>query len=82
LGENVHYPKELEEKGVTGKVFVEFTIDKTGKIKDIHVKKSSDQKALDNEVIRVIKKMPSWKPAQKDGKAVSMQMTIPIVFAL
>ena len=37
---------------------------------------------LDEEAIRVIETMPKWTPGKKDGKAVSVQYTIPIMFKL
>ncbi|MBC8643762.1 hypothetical protein H9W95_06100 [Flavobacterium lindanitolerans] len=32
------------------------------------------------EIIRVLKMSPKWKPAMKNGKAISVEMKIPIVF--
>jgi len=33
-----------------------------------------------NDVIEVIKKMPPWKPAHQNGKAVPILLTIPVTF--
>ena len=36
--------------------------------------------AFDNEVIRVLKKMPKWKPAVQNGQNVSVMFTQPVTF--
>ena len=80
--ENVNYPKNLEQKGITGKVFVEFTVTKNGDLQNVTLKKSSDRKEFDEEALRVINKMPNWIPAKKEGKEVSCKITLPIQFSL
>lgn len=36
----------------------------------------------DEEVIRVLKRMPKWIPAKLDGKAVNYRFSIPVTLAL
>ncbi|XOV66424.1 MAG: TonB family protein [Fluviicola sp.] len=79
---NLKYPKDLEKQGSEGKVFVKFTVDKTGLVKNVNVVKSSGFEAFDAEAVRVINNMQSWEPATKDGKKVAAEMTLPIVFKL
>lgn len=79
---NLRYPKELEKIGAEGKVFVKFTVDKTGIVKSASVARSSGHDALDAEALRVIQNMQSWTPATKDGKNVAAEMTLPIVFSI
>ena len=81
LSENIKYPKKAEKKGITGKVYVQFIIDKTGKVVDV-VAINGIEKSLDKEAIRVIKTMPKWKPAMKNGNPVKVKYTIPISFKL
>lgn len=38
--------------------------------------------AMEAEVVRIIKKMPNWKPATQNGKPVKVVMTLPINFVL
>ena len=82
LSTAVNYPKDAIANNQTGKVVIEFIVDKTGVIKSPKVIKSSDVASLDAEAIRVISEMPSWNPAEKDGKKVSVKYTIPIAFRL
>ncbi len=102
---NVTYPKSAIDNKIAAKTFVQFVIDKQGKIgnieivridildpsnnatvvKDykpetspqINVKAVADIKA---EVIRVVLQLDDFTPAQKDGKSVKSQMTIPFAF--
>ncbi len=76
---NLIWPIEYCEHGCYGSIFVKFTVSTTGHIKDIYVLKGINGcPAFDNEVIRVIKLMPQWKPACLDGKIVNCYFTIPI----
>jgi protein TonB len=36
----------------------------------------------DEEALRVVKKMPRWKPGTQSGKNIDVQFNIPIVFKL
>ena len=81
LSENIVYPKKALKKSITGRVLVQFIIDKTGKVVDVTVPRSID-KSLDKEAVRVIKAMPNWKPGMKGGQPVKVKYTIPINFKL
>jgi protein TonB len=73
---NLKYPALKE---VSGKVFVSFVVDKKGKVTDVRVKNEVDP-ALSKEAIRLVKSMPLWTPGKLDGKAVNVQMNLPIYF--
>ena len=75
LETNLVFPRI--EASFEGRVLVRFIVEKDGTISDITVQKSS-AKVLSDEAIRVIKLMPKWKPAQKDGKPVRTFFTLPI----
>ena len=79
LSENINYPKKALKKNIMGKVYVQFVIDKTGKVTDVVAVRGVD-KSLDKEAVRVIKAMPNWKPGIKDGAPVKVKYTIPINF--
>lgn len=48
------YPESAVRKRATGRVFVEFVISKEGKVINSRVMRSSGNKALDAEVLRVV----------------------------
>ena len=79
LRSNLKYPKKAIEEDIQGKVIVQFIVQKNGKIKDISVIKSVHP-LLDAEAVRVVKKMPKWKPAEINGKAVNSRFTLPFLF--
>jgi len=78
---NIKYRAEAEKAKITGKVYVSFLVDKTGKVKNAIIKKSASP-SLDSEAIRVISSMPDWKPGSQSGKPVDVQMLVPIEFKL
>lgn len=81
ISQNVKYPEIAKENGVTGKVFVQFVIDKDGKVTNVEVVRSVDP-YLDKEAVRVVKSMPDWKPGSQRGKPVKVSFNIPINFKL
>jgi len=82
LKENVHYPEDARKAKIEGKTICQFIVDKDGSITDVQVAKSSGNASLDDEALRVIRKMPRWKPGAQKGKPVRVKYTIPINFAL
>jgi periplasmic protein TonB len=61
------------------KNLVSFNVEPDGSLKKIKLLKFSDPETA-VEIIRVMKMSPKWKPAMKNGKPVSVEMKIPIVF--
>jgi len=74
---NVKYPDKARKAGIQGKVFVSFTIDKDGKVKNQKIQTSVDSE-LDAEALRVIGLMPAWTNIKK----ADVEMTLPINFKL
>lgn len=81
LSSHINYPAQAAEEGVQGRVIVQFTITKTGKIENVSVVRGRHP-ALDKEALRVVKSMPNWTPGRQDGRAVNVQHTLPITFRL
>lgn len=81
LSENLQYPKEAQEKGVQGTVFVTFVVEKDGSVSNVMVLRSIGA-GCDEEAVRVIKAMPKWTPAKHNGEIVRMQFNLPIKFVL
>ena len=81
LQQNVRYPELAQQNNVQGKVTVKFTVEKDGSITDPVIVKGVD-KELDKEAIRVVKKMPKWKPGKNNGQAVRSYFFLPVNFQL
>jgi protein TonB len=80
LGQNIKYPQMAIESGITGTVYVSFTVRKSGKITDIKTLRGIGG-GCDKEAIRVIKGM-CWEPGMQREKPVSVNFTLPIKFVL
>jgi len=81
IGQKVTYPKEAQEKGIQGRVYIKFVISSEGNVSNVEVARSVDP-LLDQEAIRVVKSIPQWKPGKINGEDVNVQFTVPINFAL
>jgi TonB family protein len=78
---NLKYPAEALKSKITGEVYVNFMVSKTGKVKNVVASKSASP-LLNAEAIRVISSMPDWKPGSQAGKLVDVQMQVPVEFKL
>ena len=81
LQANIRYPKEAQERGLQGRVVVQFVVNKDGSICDEHVVRSVDPQ-LDAEALRVVRSMPNWTPGKQRGQAVRVRFTLPVTFRL
>jgi protein TonB len=78
LQRNLVAPSELEP-GEKKTVFIRFVVAADGTVTGFEIIQSSG-KVFDNEVIRVLKKMPKWKPAIQNGQPVPRFFTQPVTF--
>jgi TonB family protein len=81
LADSIQYPFVAKRLKTQGKVFVQFLVDKTGKISDAKVIKRVDY-YLDKEALRVVNSMPDWTPGAKCGEKLNIYVTLPIAFKL
>ncbi len=81
LHKNLKYPPN--NICVTGKVYIQFIVEKDGRITHPKILKSL-AKAYDDEALRVIRLMPRWIPARDYGgkKAIASRFTLPIKFTV
>jgi periplasmic protein TonB len=71
-------PEELEP-GQKKNVQIRFQVSAEGIVTNFEIVQSAGN-AFDNEVIRVLKKMPKWKPAIQNGQPVARAFTQPVTF--
>ena len=81
LRDNIVYPAMAQENNVQGKVIVQVVVTKTGDIGEVKVVKSVDRD-LDNEAVRLVKKLPKFIPGRMNGQAVNVWYTLPVQFKL
>jgi protein TonB len=78
LQKNLQQPNDFEE-GQKVTVIASFVVDKDGSITGINITQHG-RNDLDNEVVRVIKKMPRWKPGLQNGRSVAVYYKVPVTF--
>jgi len=81
IGNNVNYPAVARENGIQGTVYLRFEVTKSGKVGRVEMQKGVDP-LLDNEALKVIKKLPKFKPGEQNGRKVNVWYSIPVTFKL
>ena len=81
IAANLVYPQTSKALGVEGVVTVQFTVNTDGSIGSIKIVRMVDPD-LEQEAIRIVKKMPAWIPADKDGSPVESTAEVAVPFVL
>jgi protein TonB len=82
MGQNVVYPALAREAGKEGTVYVSFVVNEIGNVENVKIMRGIGL-GCDEEVVRVVSKMPRWKKAGKNaGHPVKVRFNIPISFRL
>lgn len=71
-------PDDLEE-GERKTVKVKFVVNADGEVTDAVIIQGAGT-AFDREVLRVINRMPKWKPGKQRGRPVAVYFTQPVIF--
>jgi len=75
------YPLYARTNNIQGKVEIQFTIDKSGKVRNPRIISNVDP-VLNEAALDVIYKFPDWIPAEQDGIKVNSMYTLPFEFKL
>lgn len=81
LSRNIKYPAEAKKADIRGRVFVTFVVEKDGRITGERILRDIGG-GCGEEVLRVIRAMPKWKPGTQDGTPVRVQFNLPVSFEL
>jgi len=81
IKDNIVYPEVAREAGIQGRVIVQFIVGTDGTISDIEVVRGVHP-LLDEEAMRVVGKMPKWKPGKLMDKTVRTKYSLPVFFKL
>jgi len=81
IGQNTKYPALARETEVQGVVYVNFVVERDGRISSVKVIRGIGA-GCDEEAVRVVKTMPQWNPGRQNGKPVRVSFNIPIRFQL
>jgi periplasmic protein TonB len=75
------YPTIAFENNIEGKVVISFVVGIDGSILQPTILRGIGG-GCDEEALRIIKKMPKWKPGKHNGRFVPVRYTIPIQFKI
>jgi TonB family protein len=75
------YPALAKENAIQGMVVVKFVVEKDGSITNIQIVRDIGG-GCGKEIVRIIERMPRWKPAKKNGLPVRSWQTFPFRFKL
>lgn len=81
IQQNLKYPQLAKENNITGRVFVQFVVEKDGSVSNVKAARDIGG-GCGAEAVRVIKSMPKWTPGKQRGKAVRAAYTLPVNFVL
>ena len=81
INDAVKYPVIAQENGIQGKVYVQFVVNKQGKVSDAEILRGVDP-SLNKEALRVINSLPDFKPGRQRGQAVRVSYNAVINFKL
>ncbi len=81
LLESVRYPEEALANKVEGKVTIRFSVQPDGKLTDFEVIKGLGR-GCDEELIRLIRQGPPWKPATQGDRPVADKVKVRFKFQL
>ena len=81
ISANMVYPQVAKDNGVEGVVSVQFVVNADGTLGTIKIVRMVDPD-LEQEAIRLVKKMPAWIPAEENGSPIEAPAEVDIPFVL
>lgn len=79
LQRNLRFDFEDMEAGSRIEIRCRFIVDEAGKVTGIEILKSGGRQEFDEEVKRVVAKMPQWEPGRQYGRNVKVYFTVPVI---
>ncbi len=79
IRQHLTYPDSARARGVEGTVVVRFSVSETGAITDLELLRTIGG-GCGQEALRVVRMMPNFTPAYRNGEAIATKMVLPIRF--
>ena len=79
FAKNMQLPKATDGKGGSRRVIVCLVVNEDGSVSGVRLRQGVN-KMLNDEALRVVRSMPHWKPAIKDGKPVKCLTIVGVPF--
>ena len=81
VNQRLQYPPEAKEKGLQGRVTVQFTVEKDGSVTGVKVLRGVHP-ILDDEAVKIVSQSPKWTPGTVRGEPARVVYNFPLVFQL
>jgi len=81
ISKNIKYPKIASEVSLEGRVIAEFVVEKDGQVSQVKILRDLGG-GCGEETLRVLNRMPKWKPGRQQGEPVRVKYIIPVLFQL
>lgn len=79
INDNRQYPQTAYSKGIQGRVTCSFVVNTDGSVSHISVIRGVEP-SLNKEAIRVLSKMPEWRPGKLNGQIVPTRVVWSVPF--
>ena len=80
VNNNIDYPEKAIDDNTTGTIRISFVVDENGKVISAHIIGNKLGDGLDEQALKVVSNMPTWKPGKVKGKNVKTRLELPIAF--
>lgn len=81
ISRNYRFPEEAKVRGIKGKLFLSFIVEKDGSLTDIAVVKDLGF-GTGQEAVRLLQQAPKWKPGIQNGRPVRVRYQLPIALQI
>lgn len=81
IAKHTIYPRKARKQGDQGTVMVRFVVGKDGRVSEANIIRGVSPE-LDQEALRVVNRLPLFKPGYQDGQPASVYFTVPFRFTL
>jgi TonB family protein len=79
LSENLAYPETAATDGAEGEVLIQFTVARTGEVRDVKVLEGG-REDLSRAAAEAFARMPAWKPALRNKAPAETQLLFLVAF--
>lgn len=81
LSQHLVYPELAHENSLEGTVKAEVSLNEAGEVTEVCILEGMGN-IMDTQVIKMLREMPRWIPAARNGHTVSQRLIIPVKFVL
>jgi len=80
VNNHIEYPQQAIDDNTSGTIRVSFVVDEKGNVTRAHIIGNKLGNGLDEQALKVVSNMPTWKPGKVNGRNVKTRLELPISF--